>query len=74
VLPDEEPSEKGTLVWPGLQGAVNWYSPSYSPGTGLFYVAAREMGSIYYKISFLVDGKQHVALAMGQALFVFALP
>jgi alcohol dehydrogenase (cytochrome c) len=25
-------------------------------------------------ISFLIDGKQHVALAMGQAIFVFALP
>ena len=25
-------------------------------------------------ISYLVDGRQHVALAGGQALFVFALP
>ena len=34
---------------PSLQGATNWFSPSYSPGTGLLYVAVREMGSIYFK-------------------------
>lgn len=49
VLPNTEPSEKGTLVWPSLQGAVNWYSPSYSPLTGWVYAAVREMGSYYYK-------------------------
>jgi len=49
VLPNTEPSEKGTLVFPSLQGAANWHSPSYSPMTGLFYVAAREMGSYYFK-------------------------
>ncbi|MBI2946704.1 MAG: PQQ-dependent dehydrogenase, methanol/ethanol family [Verrucomicrobia bacterium] len=49
VLPNTEPTEQGTLVWPSLQGAANWYSPSYSPKTGLFYAAAREMGSYYFK-------------------------
>jgi alcohol dehydrogenase (cytochrome c) len=49
VLPGTEPSEKGTLVWPSLQGATNWFSPSYSPRTNLFYVAVREMGSYYFK-------------------------
>ena len=49
ILPNIAPSEKGTLVYPSLQGAANWYSPSYSPETGLFYVAAREMGSYYFK-------------------------
>jgi alcohol dehydrogenase (cytochrome c) len=44
-----EPSEKGTLVYPSLQGATNWASPSYSPATGLLYVPVREMGSVYYK-------------------------
>ena len=34
---------------PSIQGAANWYSPSYSPKTNLFYQAAREMGTIYYK-------------------------
>ncbi len=49
VLPDTEPTEEGTLVWPSLQGATNWFSPSYSPLTELFYVAVRHMGSVYYK-------------------------
>lgn len=49
VLPDTEPTEEGTLVWPSLQGATNWFSPSYSPMAGLFFVAVREMGAVYYK-------------------------
>lgn len=28
----------GTLIFPGNQGGTNWYSPSYSPRTGLFYI------------------------------------
>ena len=49
IIPGMEPSEKGTLVYPSLQGSTNWASPAYSPATGLFYVPVREMGSIYYK-------------------------
>ena len=30
------PTREGTLVYPGNQGGTNWYSPSYSPRTGLF--------------------------------------
>ncbi len=29
----------GIYVEPGTQGGTNWYPPSYSPRTGLFYVA-----------------------------------
>jgi alcohol dehydrogenase (cytochrome c) len=28
----------GIVVYPGTQGGTNWYPPSYSPRTGLFYV------------------------------------
>jgi alcohol dehydrogenase (cytochrome c) len=49
VLPGTEPSASGTLVWPSLQGATNWFSPAYSPKTGLFYVPVREMGAKYFK-------------------------
>jgi alcohol dehydrogenase (cytochrome c) len=49
VLPNTEPSAQGTLVWPNLNGATVWMSPSYSPVTRLFYVPVRELGSIYYK-------------------------
>lgn len=30
----------GPYVEPGTQGGTNWYSPSYSPRTGLFYISA----------------------------------
>ena len=49
VLPHTDPSEEGTTLWPNLNGATVWFSPSYSPQTGLFYVMVRELGSIYYK-------------------------
>jgi alcohol dehydrogenase (cytochrome c) len=31
-------SKQGVLIYPGNQGATNWYNPSYSPHTGLFYI------------------------------------
>ena len=48
-IPGMAPSEKGTLVYPSLQGSTNWASPAYSPSTHLLYVPVREMGSIYFK-------------------------
>jgi alcohol dehydrogenase (cytochrome c) len=44
-----EPTEKGTLVYPSLQGSTNWASPSFSPMTNTLFVPTREMGSIYFK-------------------------
>jgi alcohol dehydrogenase (cytochrome c) len=32
-------TDEGVLVYPGVQGATNWYSPSFSPRTSLFYVS-----------------------------------
>jgi alcohol dehydrogenase (cytochrome c) len=32
------PTQEGTVIFPNNQGATNWYSPSYSPRTGLFYI------------------------------------
>ncbi len=49
TIEGKEPSEAGNLVWPGLQGATNWFSPSYHPGLKMFYVAVREMGAYYFK-------------------------
>jgi alcohol dehydrogenase (cytochrome c) len=51
VLPNTDPTPEGTLVYPGLGGGTNWYSPSYSPSTRLFYVPAQEdYGQYYYKL------------------------
>jgi alcohol dehydrogenase (cytochrome c) len=49
VIPGTEPTEEGNLVWPNLNGATVWFSPSYSPLSGLFYVAVREVGATYFK-------------------------
>ena len=32
------PTAEGTLITPGNQGGTNWYSPSFSAHTGLFYI------------------------------------
>jgi len=44
-----EPTEMGTLVLPGVDGASNWPSPAYHPDLKLYYIAAREDGNIVYK-------------------------
>ncbi|MGB2624651.1 MAG: acido-empty-quinoprotein group A [Candidatus Acidiferrum sp.] len=43
------PSADGALVEPGSDGATNWMAPSFDPQTGLFYVNARRLFSIFYK-------------------------
>lgn len=37
--PVQTPPPIGVPTWPGIQGGTNWYSPSYSPRTGLFYAS-----------------------------------
>ena len=49
VLPNTEPTEEGNPQWPSLSGGTNWYSPSYSPRTNLFYAPVREEGAYYFK-------------------------
>jgi alcohol dehydrogenase (cytochrome c) len=48
-LPNIDPTPEGTYIFPGVQGATNWYSPSYNPQTKLFYLAAWENRSVYRK-------------------------
>lgn len=36
------PQPPGAPTYPGIQGGTNWYSPSYSPRTGLFYLSTWE--------------------------------
>ena len=47
--PGIDPTEEGVALWPGVQGATNWYSPSYNPETGLFYLTAWENKGLYRK-------------------------
>jgi alcohol dehydrogenase (cytochrome c) len=46
--PDMFPSISGALVSPNQGGATNWYPPTFSPQTGLFYVSANHAFSVYY--------------------------
>jgi len=46
--PIQTPQPAGATTWPGQQGGTNWYSPSYSPRTGLLYVSTWEnFGGVY---------------------------
>ncbi|HJT89007.1 MAG TPA: PQQ-dependent dehydrogenase, methanol/ethanol family [Bryobacteraceae bacterium] len=50
-VPGKEPTAGGTQIFPGNQGGTNWYSPSYSPRTGLFYIPSWvEYNSTYFKM------------------------
>ena len=48
-LPNQEPSPAGTKVCPSQDGATNWFSPSFNPDTGLYYLQTFEKCSIYKK-------------------------
>jgi alcohol dehydrogenase (cytochrome c) len=42
------PTEQGTYICPGINGATNWHSPSYDPEARLFYVMALENCNVYF--------------------------
>ena len=46
--PGIEPTKAGTLVFPGNQGGTNWYNPTFSPRTNLFYIPTWENSSSIY--------------------------
>ena len=48
-LPDTFPTEEGVVVSPSIGGGTNWWSPAFSPQTGLFYVNAFDGEQRYYK-------------------------
>jgi len=47
VNPEASPKPEGTLVSPGA-GATNWWSPTYSPQTELFYVPTLEESYTFF--------------------------
>ena len=47
VLSGRIPTVEGTKICPGIDGATNWFSPSYNPDTGLFYVMALESCDLF---------------------------
>jgi len=49
VRPTARPTVKGTALYPGVGGATNWESPSYSPVTRMMYIPGLDWGGIFYK-------------------------
>ncbi|MBV8905888.1 MAG: PQQ-binding-like beta-propeller repeat protein, partial [Acidobacteriia bacterium] len=39
----------GLYVCPGFQGGTNWFSTSFNPGTGLYYIQALERCNVFNK-------------------------
>ncbi len=48
LLSGNVPTNEGKYICPGINGATNWFAPSYNPNTGLFYVMALENCNIYF--------------------------
>ena len=48
LAPGKQPTVEGTVVAPTVLGATNWWSPSYSPRTGLFYVISFDSEAKYF--------------------------
>jgi len=48
ILTGRIPTAEGLYICPGINGATNWFSPSYNPETGLFYVLALENCNVFY--------------------------
>jgi alcohol dehydrogenase (cytochrome c) len=46
--PEKDATVGGSLVSPTSGGTINWQPPTYSPDTGLFYVAEKNGYSIFY--------------------------
>ena len=46
--PNTFPTPEGTVVSPSVLGGTNWWSPAYSPRTGLFYVSAYDGEAEYF--------------------------
>jgi alcohol dehydrogenase (cytochrome c) len=64
------PTKEGTLVYPGNQGGTNWYNPSFSPVTGLFYIPTWENSSSVYRKDEappeFEEGKSYIGVGPGR--------
>jgi glucose dehydrogenase len=65
-----EPSADGVKIFPGAIGATNWYSPSFSPRTGLMYVSTWDdvYGNFVKADQEYSEGNRYVGGAPGTAV------
>jgi alcohol dehydrogenase (cytochrome c) len=77
------PTAEGNLICPGINGATNWFSPSYNPETRLFYFMALEdcneffarakpftLGQTYYSTGTKLPPDEH----QQKILLAFSVP
>lgn len=78
VVTGVKPTAEGTRICPGMNGATNWYSPSFNPATHLFYFMALEECNVY-KLkpetfapgrTFYATGASRVAGERGQSVLI----
>jgi alcohol dehydrogenase (cytochrome c) len=50
LIPNQEPTFEGNKACPALEGASNWFSTSFNPVTGFYYVQTLEKCDVYKKI------------------------
>jgi alcohol dehydrogenase (cytochrome c) len=48
VRTEQQPSEQGTRICPGMVGATNWNSPAFNPETSTLYFLALESCDIFF--------------------------
>jgi alcohol dehydrogenase (cytochrome c) len=48
-LESARPTKAGTLVWPAIMAATNWWPPSYDPSRQLVFVPSSDAASIYFQ-------------------------
>lgn len=80
IRTDVKPTPAGTKVCPGYGGATNWFSPSFSQSTQLFYFMALEQCQTYFSApdpqrfqpgkEFYSTGVKHIAGENSQKVLI----
>jgi alcohol dehydrogenase (cytochrome c) len=61
VAQGKEATHEGILVCPWIAGASNWYSSSYNPSTGLYYVQTNDKCGIFIRTDMTFEkGRSYV--------------
>ena len=67
-VPNMDPSLEGKRVCPSLDGASNWYSASFNPMTGLYYVQTNDKCGVFTRTPMEWEaGKGFMGGSFGQA-------
>jgi alcohol dehydrogenase (cytochrome c) len=69
-IPGSRPTPAGTRAYPGVGGATSWWSPSYSPQTGMIYIPVLASSAVYLSgEAIAVEGELYLGGAANQETF-----